>query len=433
MSHIDLTKIHKVHFIGIGGIGVSAIARMMLHLGKKVSGSDNSPSEITEELKKLGVEVVQGHKAENIKDDVGLVVYTAAVPKENPEFVEAVKKNILILSYGDMLGVVSKGKKVIAVSGTHGKTTTTAMLAEILMKGGLQPTVVVGSLLLNPRTNFVPGTSDLFVTEADEYKKSFSNLSPFILIITNIDLDHLDFYKDLADIQNAFAELVEKIPEDGFLICNMTHPHSGLVVARAKCIVLDYASLLDFPHLKVPGKHNRENAKAAACAASVLGVSPESIDEALKEFKGTWRRFEYKGLTKNGTLVYDDYAHNPHKVRAALSGAREMFPDRKITVVFQPHLYSRTKLLLEEFANSFADADRVLITPIYAAREQNDPSISSQILAGAIQKNSRKGEVVKNMETLHEDVESLCKKDEILIFMGAGDLYKIAEKMIQKS
>jgi len=431
MSDMDLKKIKKVHFIGIGGIGVSALARMMLHEGKIVTGSDSGSSEITEELKKIGALVFQGHKAEYVSTDVDLVVYTAAIPKDNTELTEAHKRNIPFLSYSEMLGLVSRDKKVIAVSGTHGKTTTTAMIAESLIAGGLKPTVVVGSLLKNPRTNFISGEDEYFLTEADEYKKSFLSLSPFIVVITNIDLDHLDFYKDLADIQDAFSSLVAKIPAEGFLICNMKHPHLAPVIERAKCKVIDYMSAdIRGLTLKVPGIHNVENARAALCVGGVLDVSEGSLFRSLGDFEGAWRRFEYKGKTSSGALVYDDYAHNPQKVLAVILGAKEKFPDKKITIVFQPHLYSRTKLLFKEFTESLSKADHIILTPIYSAREVFDPSISSDMLAEEIKK------IHKNVISFAgiADIEAYIKKTltevDVCLVVGAGDIYHVAQHVV---
>ncbi|MFM2357558.1 MAG: UDP-N-acetylmuramate--L-alanine ligase, UDP-N-acetylmuramate--alanine ligase [Candidatus Parcubacteria bacterium] len=427
MQFVDIKKIKHIHFVGIGGIGVSALARMMIQEGKKVSGSDNSISEITEELKKLGAEIKQGHNKDNVGANVDLVVCTAAVPKENPEVMEAHQKHIQVVSYSVMLGMVSEGKKVIAVSGTHGKTTTTAMLADILVGAGLDPTVVVGSLLLPSRTNFIAGESDIFLTEADEYKKSFLSLSPYVLVITNIDLDHLDFYKDLEDIQDAFSELVSKIPHDGFLICNTQHPHLIPVIEKAKCTVIDYSSVDKLTSLKVPGKHNQENAQAACAVANTLKVSKESIEKSLSQFRGAWRRFEFKGKTKGGALVYDDYAHNPQKVRAVIEGARELFPQKKIVLVFQPHLYSRTKTLLSEFASSLGEADEVLLLPIFGAREVFDSTISSEMLA---EKTSAQAKTFSDTGLLKKYLDSSLTENDVCLLVGAGDIYLLAEGLV---
>lgn len=431
MNSLNLVAVKKIHFIGIGGIGISAIARMMLQQGKSVTGSDNSISEITEALKKEGATIFNGHSKENIGRGVDLVVYTAAIPKDNVELEEAKIKNIPTISYSEVLGLVSKDKKVIAVSGTHGKTTVTAMIAEVLIDAGISPTIVIGSLLRKQYTNFVAGTSEYFLTEADEYKKSFLSLSPYILIINNIDLDHLDFYKDLSDIQNAFIELVRKIPKEGVLICDINHPHLLPVVKEAKCRVIDYkAQNKEGLKLQVPGEHNRENAKVAIATATVLGVSHDKIISSLNAFAGAWRRFEYKGQTAKGAIVYDDYAHNPQKVEAVILGAKEMFPNKRIVAVFQPHLYSRTKLLLKDFAKSLSRSDIVFLAPIYGAREVLDPSISSDMLAEEIRKFSKEATSIESLDKICNVLIDNLQDGDVCILIGAGDIYTVAPKLV---
>ncbi|TSC73453.1 MAG: Uncharacterized protein G01um101448_765 [Parcubacteria group bacterium Gr01-1014_48] len=356
----DIEKMRAVHFIGIGGIGVSAIARMMLSVGKQVSGSDRSESFVTKELSKLGVTIALKHSSKNIPENADCVVFTNALTKDNPELRAARKKNIPVLSYPEMLGIVSEGTYTIAISGTHGKTTTTAMIAKVLKDGGLDPTVVVGSLLKSG-SNFVAGNSKYFVVEADEYKKAFLHLHPNILVINNIDEDHLDYYKDLADIQDAFGMLAQRVPADGFVVCDTQNPHIAPVLKELSYSIVDYPMyMLQNVKLQVAGEHNRMNAAAAYAVGKILGIGEDSIEKSLSRFEGTWRRFEYKGKMESGALVYDDYAHNPQKVRAALQGAREKFPNKRITVVFQPHLYSRTKLLLSAFAQAFTAANHVV-------------------------------------------------------------------------
>ncbi|MFA6445950.1 MAG: Mur ligase domain-containing protein, partial [Candidatus Paceibacterota bacterium] len=361
-----LEESKSIYFIGIGGIGISAIARMMLLNGKRVSGSDRDETKVTEELRKAGATIFIGQKKENIPADCDLIVYTVAIGEDNPEFAEAKRRGIKMLSYPETLNIISSQKYTIAVSGTHGKTTTTAMIAKVMIDNGLDPTVIVGSLIGD--TNFIMGKSRYLVVEADEYKKSFHNLEPSIMVITNIDEDHLDFYKDLADIQDSFLHLAKKIPKDGFLICNTKLPNLQSIIKSVGCRVIDYGEIKLINKLLVPGEHNREDARAAVAVGQALGVDIKKADLAVSQFAGTWRRFEFKGKTKEGALVYDDYAHNPQKVKAALQGARELYPGKNIIVVFQPHLFSRTKLLLNEFAKSFGDADEVILTPIFPAR-----------------------------------------------------------------
>ncbi|MFA7252881.1 MAG: Mur ligase domain-containing protein [Candidatus Paceibacterota bacterium] len=446
MSKNILNQAQHIYFIGIGGIGISAIARMMLLEGKKVSGSDRDETKVTEELRKAGAPVVIGQVKENVPADCDLIVYTNAIGQDNPELIEAKRLGVKMLTYPETLNIISKEKYTIAVSGTHGKTTVTAMVAKIMIDVGLDPTVIVGSLISN--TNFIMGKSKYFVVEADEYKKSFHNLEPSILVINNLDEDHLDFYKDLADIQDSFLHLAKKIPKDGFLICNTKLPNLQPIIKNVSCQVIDYSEIKFIEKLLVPGEHNRQNAKTALAVAEVLQVNHDEAVKSLSQFAGTWRRFEFKGKTGQGALVYDDYAHNPQKVKAALQGAREMFPDKNIIVVFQPHLFSRTKLLLKEFATAFVDADEVILAPIFPAREVFDPTISSEILAEEIKKPLQPPLVRGGLSDLplirgikgvftFPDFDSiisylkphLSEKD-LVITMGAGEQYKIGEALL---
>ncbi|MDD5050812.1 MAG: UDP-N-acetylmuramate--L-alanine ligase [Candidatus Pacebacteria bacterium] len=422
----------KIHFAGIGGIGISAVARMMKGEGKMVSGSDRDRSKVTDELKKLGIKISIGQKKSSIPKGCDLLVYTNALPKNHPELVDAKKRKIKVLSYPQTLHFISKEKYTIAISGTHGKTTTTAMVAKILMDAHLDPTVIVGSILKSTNSNFVSGKSVFFLVEADEYKRAFLNLEPKILAINNLDLDHTDYYKNLADIQKAFHTLAKKIPEGGFLICDKENAHLKPVLKSLKCTVIHYpdVSLSDWK-LKLPGEHNRQNAKVAATVAGVLGVPEENIRKSLEEFEGTWRRFEFKGETKSGVLVYDDYAHNPEKVRAALAGAREAFPNKKIWAVFQPHLYSRTKKFLKEFSVSFGNADEVIFAPIFAAREKFDKSITSEMLAKAVVKKGGKAHYAEAFENIVKYLKKQTKKGDVVMTVGAGDIYKVGEELLK--
>lgn len=429
---VDLKKHQNVHFIGIGGIGVSAIARMMILEGKNVSGSDTKDSGITDELSLLGATIFMGQSKENIKENVDLVVYTVAVLGDNPEFISAKERGIKCLSYPEVLGLISKNKKTIAVSGTHGKTTTTAMVARIFIDSGKEPTVVVGSKLLegsdNLRSNFVAGEGEYFIVEACEYRRSFLNIHPTIGVITNIDNDHLDYYKDLEDIQSAFRSFAELISKEGVLICDRSDERLKSVIKGLTCTIIDYMDFYDENiEISVSGEHNRKNAAVAIAVGSVCGIDVSESKKALKEFNGTWRRFENKGKTNSGVFVYDDYGHHPTEVKATLAGAREKFPNKKITVVFQPHLYSRTKLLLGDFAKSFDDADEVLLLPIYAAREPFDGSIKSEMLA---EKIGDKAMPFLNFSDTENHLKNSLKESDILITMGAGDVYKVGEHLL---
>ncbi len=432
---INLNQIKRVHFIGIGGIGISAIARMFLLEGKTVSGSDQGPSLATTELKKFGAKIKFKQVATNIPKNCELVIYTKAISETNPELIEARQRGIPALTYPQALGLVSASKYTVAVAGTHGKTTTTAMLAQIAIAAKLDPTVIVGSFLLNPgqktRTNFIAGKSKLFIAEACEYKRSFLELAPTIVVITNIDADHLDYYKDLAAIQTAFGELVAKIPVTGFLVCNPNDSKLKSVVKKAKCRVIDYTRQSTRGlKLLTPGAHNLLDAQAALAVAEILKVKKAVVQVSLNKFPGTWRRFEYKGQLKSKATLYDDYAHHPTEIKATILGARELMNPPaggkklkgRLIVAFQPHLYSRTKALLKEFAEALALADEVLIAKIYASREAFDPSVKEIDLVDLIMKKKTPARFIDGFKLLEKTILAETKKGDLVIVMGAGDM-----------
>ncbi len=440
-----LKNVRNIHFVGIGGIGVSAIARMMIFEGKRVSGSDVSDSLITRELKKLGAKIYMGHGTDNLAKDIDLVVYTTAVAKDNPELEKAKKLKIPALTYSQTLGAVSKGKYTVAVSGTHGKTTTTAMIAKILIDAKLAPTIIVGSLLKKENSNFIAAKGgprhgraakgDLFVCEACEYNRAFLDLSPKILVITNIEEDHLDYYKDLRDIQNAFAELAGKLGKDGFLVCNPNDKNLKPIVKKLARLGRDATKIIDYSKirlsadaLKVPGEHNIKNGKAALGVAKILKIKNEAAIKSLSSFPGVWRRFEYKGKTKNGVAVYDDYAHHPTEIKATLKAACGRFGDKKIFCVFQPHLFSRTRLLMDDFAESFGDADEVIVANIYAARERDDGSVNGRDLAERIKNVSARH--IGSFKEIKKFLKKNARRGDVIITMGAGDIFKVGESML---
>jgi len=410
--NMDIFNKQNYHFIGIGGIGISAIARMLLLQGKNVSGSDSSQSEITDDLEKLGAKIFIGQKAENITDEAEVVIYTVAATEENPERLEARKREgeekITCVSYPQALGELSKNMYTIAISGTHGKTTTTAMVGHILKKAGLDPTVIVGSKMLSDEDkgggNFMAGKSKYLVVEACEYKRSFLNLYPTILVITNIDADHLDYYKDLDDIKSAFAELKNKVPEDGFVITDK-----------------EYSQIEIIEPLSVPGEHNILNAKAAIRVAEILGIEQSKSLEYLKDFKGTWRRLEYKG-EKDGNIFYDDYAHHPSEITASLSALKEKYPDRKLVAVFEAHQQSRTRLLFDDFVSALQIADQVFIAPIFITREIDDGETTNEKLANAVNIQKPAG-AVSNAGELKIELEKIAPPL-CVVLMGAGNIYK---------
>ncbi len=427
-----MKKKEKVHFIGIGGIGVSAIARMYLKQGARVTGSDRDlESPVITELRKLGAKISRGHRASHVPKDADLVVHTIAITTDNPELVVARKLGLVIKTYPEVLGELSAERPTIAIAGTHGKTTTTAMVAEILVKAKLKPMVIVGSLLQgqgDKRSNFIAGTGPL-VVEACEYRRSFMALNPTILVITNIDADHLDYYRDLADIQKAFADLVRKLPPTGTLICDTTDRRLLSVIAVASCPVIDYRQfdkVTDKIKLRVLGEHNRLNASAALAVGKVMKISPSISLGALNKFKGTWRRLEDLGRTRHGARLYDDYGHHPTAIQATLKAIREELKPKRLIVIFQPHLYSRTKSLLKEFSESFTEADEVFILPIYEAREESaDQTVSSEILA----KLTPHATYTPNFTTILKKVVPSLTRDDLLLTIGAGDIFVLAEKL----
>lgn len=421
----------KIYFIGIGGIGMSALAQMMAHDGTQVSGSDREASPVTELLESKGIMVSIGQKAENVPDYADIAIYSDSVPESNPERVRVRELGIPSFSYFQMLGEVSKGKRTIAVAGTHGKTTTTGMLATILRDASASPTTVVGSIVKDFGSNYLAGTSDLFVVEACEYRDHLLELSPYVLVLNNVEWDHTDYFKSLEALQETFRKAISRVPEDGAIITDPSNKNIAPLLASAKARVIDYTKEPAYT-LRLPGEFNQANARAAASAARFVlpDISDTTISESLAAFHGTWRRFEYKGKTKNGADVYDDYAHHPTAVRATLKALRAKVSGN-IIVAFHPHLYSRTRDLLDEFATAFVDADTVLIAPIYPAREVDDGSISSEILAERIRATGTEATALDSFSTIATVLAEAGRGDTIMT-MGAGDIYKVADALVQK-
>lgn len=415
---------------------MSALARYFLHEKKEVSGSDRVGSNITEALTKEGVSIYVPQVAENISPDIDLVVYTEAMPKDQEEMLAARALRVPMMNYFEALGLVVNPYYLIAVAGTHGKTTTTAMLTDVLEAAELDPTAIIGSLRSKTGSNFRAGKSKYAVVEACEYKRDFLQLEPDILVITNIELDHVDYYKDLADVQNAFQALVKKVPADGFIIADTSQPNVKPVLEGVEATIIDYRSFLDLTlSLHHPGLHNKLNAAAVRAVAKVLGLQKEISDTALGNFAGTWRRFEYKGtfVGSGGAIpVYDDYAHHPTEIMATITGVRELYGiERQLTVVFQSHTYTRTNELFAEFVTALAKADRVLILPIYAAREENISGVSSEKLAKAISKKGVKAMAIETVEEVVTLIRNNTKTGGIVVAMGAGDMTsKVAEGLV---
>lgn len=429
---MKLFDYQNYHFIGIGGIGVSAIARMLKERGKNISGSDNGKSEITEDLEGIGIKVEIGHKKENIKEDAEVVIYSIAIPNSNPELLEARNRGLICKTYPEALGELSKEMYTIAISGTHGKTTTTGMLAHIMKETDLDPTVIIGSKINGKNSNFVSGKSNYLVVEACEYKRSFLNLYPKILIITNIEADHLDYYKDLEDIQNAFREIINKLPEDGFIVTDLESQNIKKCLVEARAKVVNYREIKEQIEIQLPGKHNTENAKAAITALEALGIERSRGIEHIKSFQGTWRRLEYKG-EKHGNVYYDDYAHHPTEIRASLEALKSKYPEREIVCVFEAHQQSRTKSLFNDFVTSLSIALKIFLAPILTVREEFDPTITNSVLAEAINKKNNKelAKAVQTVEELKTGLENIkTDKPLCIVLMGAGNIYTWTKELI---
>lgn len=418
----------KIHFVGIGGIGMSALARYYLNEGSIISGSDGEDSQILKDLNKEGVSVFVGHNQDNVPEDIDLLVYTVAIPSDNEELLKGLElenKNICkVLTYAQALGEMSKEKKIIAVCGTHGKTTTTAMAFNALKRAGLDISMILGSLIdyEGRKTNYVHGSSDWMIIEACEYKRSFMNYNPEIVLVTNIEEDHLDYYKDLQDIENAFQDFINKLPITGKVIL---HQNEFDRLNSDQKILADDIPLEDID-LGVVGIHNRKNAQLVIKLGQILDLEDKKIREGLKSFTSTWRRSEYKGNFFDMDC-YDDYAHHPSEIKATLQGFREKFKDKKIIVAFMPHLYTRTKLFFNDFTESFYDADEVVLLPIYAARESFDSSINSGMIVKELQNKNVKALELASIKDLKDFMSKNSDKNSIFITMGAGDIYKVYE------
>ena len=460
MYHIDFNKPNHVHFIGIGGISMSGLAEILLERGFTVSGSDSHRSELTDKLESHGAQVFYGQKAENIIEGIDVVVYTAAIHPDNPEYMEAEAKGLPMLSRAEFLGQIMRNyQESIAIAGTHGKTTTTSMVSEILMDAKKDPTITVGGMLDIIGGNIRVGGPELFVLEACEYTNSFLSFFPTIEVILNIEADHLDFFKDLDDIRNSFHEFAKLLPEDGTLIINSDIENYEEICEGLSCKVITVgsdpkkshysAANVTFGHtacatydllvdgektdtitLGVPGMHNVYNSLAAIAAAHEVGVEDEDIKTGLLSYAGTHRRFEKKGEL-NGVTIIDDYAHHPQEIEATLSTAKN-YPHREIWCVFQPHTYSRTKSLFDEFAEALSMADHVVLADIYAARETDDLGISSKMLAEKIASLGTDAYFFPSFGEIEKFILEKCINGDLLITMGAGDIVKVGENLLSR-
>ncbi len=459
MYHIDFKKPIHIHFIGIGGISMSGLAEILLQEGFPISGSDARESDLTRRLAASGARIAYGQRGDNITHDIDLVVYTAAIHPDNPEYARAVQLGLPLLTRAQLLGQIMKNyRTAIAVAGTHGKTTTTSLAAHILLAADCDPTISVGGILPSIGGNIRVGHSQTFLTEACEYTNSFLSFFPKIGLILNIDADHLDFFKDIQDIRHSFRRFAQLLPQEGTLIINREIPDWQDLVRDLPCQVITYAlgqeadyTAADISYdqkghpsftllcqgqdrgrfsLQIPGIHNVSNALAAIALADCLQISTHRIQEGLASFHGTDRRFQYKGQ-KQGFTIIDDYAHHPTEIQATLTAA-ENYPHGSLWCVFQPHTYSRTKALLGEFAQALSRADHVILADIYAARETDTLGVSSALLADQIRALGTDCHYFPDFPSIETYLLEHCQPGDLVLTMGAGDIFRVGEDLLQE-
>jgi UDP-N-acetylmuramate--alanine ligase len=419
----------NIYMVGIGGIGMSALAQLLARTGRRVEGSDREESPTTELLVSKGITVSIGHSAA-VPPDADLLIYSDAVWADNPERMRAKELKIREMSYFEALAAATAHGRTLAVTGTHGKTTTTGMLAAILKAGGYEPTAIVGSIVKDFGSNYLPGSDELFVVEACEYRDHVLKLTPEILVITNIEWDHTDYFPDVEALIETMRKAARAVPEHGYIICNPAGAHVAHALAGARAKIIDYTQE-PAPEIALLGDFNKENARAAAAAARAAfrDIKQGTMDRALMDFKGSWRRFEYKGETPQGALVYDDYAHHPTAIKKTLEAARAKFPGKKIVIAFHPHLYSRTKSLMNEFAEALCGADAAYVAPIYPAREAPDPEVTNEILSARAREKGGTVSAASFDEIRHAFLGE--PSGTLLITMGAGDIYKVADQIAE--
>ncbi len=452
------SSIKKIHFVGIGGIGLSGIAEILVDQGFAVSGSDRASSEVMERLVSLGVTVCEGHRAENVTPDVDTVVYSSAVMLDNPEIAEALRRKIPTVRRAEMLAEVMRLKYGIGIAGTHGKTTTTSMVSLVLMEGELDPTVIVGGKLSGlGGTNARLGKGEFIVVEADEFDRSFLSITPTIAVLTTLETDHLDCYRDLEDIKGAFVQFANKVPFYGFIVMCLDEPAlQDIMPQLSKKKIITYGltpqadiQAVDIVHkentvtftvvrqykelgsirLQLPGTHNVQNALAAVSVGLELGVPFEKVKAGIDKFTGVYRRWEKKGEA-NGIVVYDDYAHHPTECKATLTGVKAGWRKR-VVCVFQPHLYSRTRDFYEEFGKAFLLADVLVVTDVYPAREEPIQGVTGELITTAAKQFGHKDvHYVRDKSQVVYVLKEITRPGDIVITMGAGDIWKFGEQFL---
>lgn len=457
INHISDFIGKHIYFIGIGGISMSGLAEILLENGCQISGSDIQLSGLTRRLQDKGAIIYEGHDAQNIKE-VDLVVYTAAIKDDNPEMIEAEKQNIPIMDRASLLGQIMETYPfAIGVAGTHGKTTTTSMLSTMMNRAGLDPTILVGGELDEIGGNVRIGQSEYFITEACEYMDSFLKFQPFLAIVLNIERDHLDYFKDIHHIYSSFLKYVLLVPKSGFVIgCGDDRLVSKLM-KELQCQLVSYgidhncdwmARDINYDNLgnsefrvenkgrdlgrftlKVPGKHNIYNALASIAACDIMNISIDVMRESLLRYYGTHRRFEVKGKTSNQITILDDYAHHPTEVKATITAALN-YPHNQLWCIYQPHTYTRTKELFQEFTEAFHGVDHLIFTDIYAAREKDPGDINSRMLAEAISEKGKNSIYLSDFGEIANYVRKNAKPGDLVTTMGAGNVYQIGDILL---
>ncbi|MFQ6103105.1 MAG: UDP-N-acetylmuramate--L-alanine ligase [Candidatus Glassbacteria bacterium] len=452
-------RVRRVHMVGIGGAGMCGIAEILLNLGFAVTGSDIARPPVIERLERLGAQTCLGHDESNV-GMADVVVVSSAIKPENPEVEAAKQKNIPVIRRAEMLAELMRLKYGIAIAGTHGKTTTTSMVGQVLFEGNLDPTLVVGGLVKSTGTGAKVGSGDYLVAEADEFDRSFLSLSPTIAVVTNIESEHLDCYRDLDEIKEAFVTFLNKVPFYGSAVVCIDEQGVRDILGRMKRKLVTFgispeahysASDLSFQglsssfilnfmgkhvgeiSLNVPGIHNVKNALAAVSVGYELDIDFDSIQKALSSFTGVHRRFEVKG-EPGGILIVDDYAHHPTEIEASLKGTRAGWGDRRIIVVFQPHLYSRTKMFHKEFGSSFKEADMLIVTDVYPAREEPIEGVTGELIANSARESGHTNVLYvgeNDKEKVCETITAMIERGDIVITVGAGDIWKVSDRLLE--
>jgi UDP-N-acetylmuramate--alanine ligase len=453
------SSIKKLHFVGIGGIGMSGIAEILIDQGFAITGSDKAASDNTERMQQLGAKVLIGHDAKNLDPDVDALVFSSALALDNPEIAEAMKRKIPVIRRAEMLAEVMRLKYGIGIAGTHGKTTTTSMVSLVLMEGGIDPTVIVGGRLRGlAGSNARLGKGEFIVVEADEFDRSFLSITPTIAVLTTLETDHLDCYRDLEDIKSAFIQFAQKVPFYGFVVLCLDEPALQNIMPKIKKKIITYGlngqadlQAVEIRHkenkssfivvrdgkelgeitMQIPGKHNVQNALAAIAVGLELKVPFDKVKAGVEKFTGVFRRWEVKA-DAHGIMVVDDYAHHPTEISVTLAGVKSGWR-RRVICVFQPHLYSRTRDFYEDFGRAFFNADVLVLTDIYPAREEPIQGITGELIANTAKEFGHKNvHYVADKKAVPSFLMSIKQSGDIIITMGAGDIWKFGEEFIKQ-